>query len=212
MTGRRWATVIPDRDGPPAAVPDLDQLFVLPLTLVPPRRLGELLRAHREAAGRTLGDVVQASDGALSPRDLRRLESGGAVPEIGLTVVALAYRIDPGLLVPPRTVVEIAADRRWLSADRLDEPWVLDVDGDMDPTDALILRYLALVYAFRERPVGDRLTLRTADLTLLARHLDRTMTEVGQLAGSLAARHEDELRRLTDDARRRLESSRRRTS
>lgn len=178
--------------------------FTLPLTFVPPRRLGELLAAHRAADGRTIADVTAASRGHLSVRDVRRLERTGVVPDAGLAVVAAAYGIDPGRLVPTRSAVEVAVDGRWVSADRLEEPWLIDVAPEHDPADAVVLRFLALVYALRGREPGDELVLRDADLSTLAARLGVDPPEVIARAATLARDQRDELRRLTAEARRRL--------
>jgi hypothetical protein len=188
----------------PTAGDEHHDAFLLPLTLVPPRRLGELLRAHRDAAGRTIADVAGTSGGRLTVRDVRRLERTGVIPDAGLAAVTAAYDIDPGRLVPTRTAVEIAVDGRWVSADRLEAPWRIDVGDDADPADAVLLRFLALVYALRDREPGNELVLRRADLSALGSRLGGDAEEIAHLADAVARRRPDELRRLTAEARRRL--------
>jgi len=182
---------------------DLGDLFVLPLTLVPPRRLGELLRLHREAQARELAAVSAATRGAVTVRDLRRLETSGVVPGAGLDETIRAYGVDPGLLVPPRRPIELDPGASWLSADRLDEPWRLQ-DGDLDE---LLLRYLALVYALRAQPAGSPLTMRAADLETLGRATGLTGEEITRVATRIVATRHPELTALTAEARRRLAAS-----
>lgn len=134
-------------------------------SLVPPRRLGALLRAARETAGRELTDLT--SGAGLSVVELDDIEHGRRrLDEATLEALVGAYGIEGADLVPARSQLLIDLDEGRISVHRAD----VDVDPSLGP-DAVLTRYLALVYRLRSMPLGTRLPLRDVDLDVLSTSL-----------------------------------------
>ncbi|MFQ5556106.1 MAG: helix-turn-helix domain-containing protein [Acidimicrobiales bacterium] len=151
--------------------------------LVPPRRLGSLLRGARRAAGIELGELA-ARSGPLSEVELDDLEHGRRLlDDHELAHVVALYGVDDTVLVPERSRLVIDLDEGRMVVARDDiaiEP--------MSDSDAVLARYLALVYHLRGLPMGTPIGIRDLDVGVLAsaleldpadveRRLDRLLTE-----------------------------------
>lgn len=141
-------------------------------TLVPPRRLGSLLRDARVAAGRELVDL--ARDGSLSVVELDDVEHGRRpLDETTLSTLVRIYGIDRAGLVPARSTLVIDLDEGRIAVDHA----ALAVDALAGP-DAILARYLALVYRLRGLPIGATLPLRDVDVEVLSAALQLTDDDV----------------------------------
>ena len=171
--------------GPRAQVSSLiaDGAGMAPTTsLVPPRRLGMLLRQARLTAGLGLADLTEIS--GLSAIALDGVERGTAeLGELDVASLMRAYGIEDAGLVPERSqlVIDLADGR--IAVNHTD----LDVDSTAGP-DAILARYLALVYRLRGLPIGAPLELRDVDVAVLSTALEIGSTGV-----------ETRLDRLMDD-------------
>lgn len=144
--------------------------------LVPPRRLGALLRQARTAAGLEIGELAERTD--LTIIDLDEVEHGRRVidDELLSRLIEL-YGVEDAGLVPPRSQLVIDLDEGRVEVhDRGSVPVGLPEPA---APDAVLARYLALVYRLRELPLGTPLDLRDLDLDVLstALHLDAREVE-----------------------------------
>jgi transcriptional regulator with XRE-family HTH domain len=131
-------------------------------SLVPPRRLGALLRQARLSSGRELGELATRS--GLSIVELDDVEHGRReLDEPTLTALVDSYGIPGSGLVPERSQLVIDLDDGRIAVNRTD----VDVDPAFGP-DAVLTRYLALVYRLRSLPIGTPLHLRDVDLDVLS--------------------------------------------
>ena len=161
-------------------------------TLVPPRRLGTLLRQARLAAGLELEDLAPRSQ--LSVVELDDVEHGRrALDEAVLTGLLEMYGVERWGLIPERSQLVIDLDEGRISVHRS------DVDlGMVSGPDAVLARYLALVYRLRELRVGTAISLRDIDLGVLATALEIESTDVERrlhrLIGSESTVEQDQRR------------------
>jgi transcriptional regulator with XRE-family HTH domain len=131
-------------------------------SLVPPRRLGVLLREARQAAGRDLADL--ASGSGLSLVELDDVEHGRRdLDEAMLAALVDVYGIAGAGLVPQRSQLVIDLHEGRIAVNQTD----VDVDPSFGP-DAILTRYLALVYRLRQMPVGAPVKLRDVDVDVLS--------------------------------------------
>ena len=152
--------------------------------LVPPLRLGALLRQARLAAGRELGELTTAS--GLTVVELDDVEHGRReLDESTLAALVDSYGIPGAGLVPERSELVIDLDEGRIAVNRAD----VDVDPARGP-DAILTRYLALVYRLREMPLGTPLQLRDVDIDVLSIALSMATDDVdsrlNRLMGSRA--------------------------
>lgn len=138
-----------------------------PTTLVPPRRLSALLRSARKSSGVELIDLVAHSSWSIV--ELDDIEAGRRpLDSAELEEILRLYGVEPSRLVPERSRLVIDLDEGRIAVDQADmavlEPGGVDVHGP----DAILARYLALVYRLRGLPVGTALELREVDVDVLA--------------------------------------------
>ena len=153
--------------------------------LVPPQRLGVLLRQTRVDAGLDLAELSARSE-LLTMVDLDDLEHGRrTLDDDTLRHLVDLYEVPDVGLIPERSRLVIDLDEGRISIDHND----VEV-GDQPPErpDSVLARYLALVYRLRGLPVGTPLGLRDIDLDVLARALALPRDEI-----------EIRLNRLIDD-------------
>lgn len=151
-------------------------------TLVPPRRLGTLLREARVAAGLDLADLIEGT--SLSVVELDDIEHGRRdLTEETLATLVRIYGVEDAGLVPARSQLVIDLDEGRIAVNHTD----LDVDP-LSSADAVLARYLALVYRLRGLPVGAALQLRDVDIEVLSTALELDGRDV-----------EDRLHRLIRD-------------
>ncbi|MDW3218532.1 MAG: helix-turn-helix domain-containing protein [Acidimicrobiales bacterium] len=161
-------------------------------SLVPPRRLGGLLREARVAAGLELDDLIEGT--ALSVVELDDIEHGRRDLDEGMlhTLVHI-YGVQDADLVPARSQLVIDLDEGRIGVNHTD----LDVDPLSGP-DAVLARYLALVYRLRGLRIGASLPLRDVDLEVLATALELEAedveTRLHRLIGDEATIEQDQRR------------------
>ncbi len=143
--------------------------------LVPPRRLGALLRQARTAAGLELGELAGVAD--LSISDLDEVEHGHRVIDDELlSRLIVLYGVEDAGLVPQRSQLVIDLDEG-----RVEVHHHRSVAAGLPETaapDAILARYLALVERLRELPLGTPLALRDLDLDVLSTALQLDSHEV----------------------------------
>jgi hypothetical protein len=140
-------------------------------TLVPPRRLGTLLRRARRSAGMELTELTAPS--GLTVVELEDIEYGRRdLDDALLSVLVRTYGIEDAQLVPERSQLVIDLDDGRISVEGTD-----DVGATPGP-DAVLARYLGLVYRLRGLPVGAPLPLRDVDIEVLSSALELASEEV----------------------------------
>jgi transcriptional regulator with XRE-family HTH domain len=133
------------------------------LTLVPPRRLGELLAAARAERAASLDEIATAT--SLSPEDLARVEQGDRLLADGEAVEVLAaYGVAGGELVPERAELVVDLREQTLAAGGE----VRTLAGEAPAADEVLASYLSLVYTLRRTAAGTPIVLRDADVAVLA--------------------------------------------
>ena len=144
--------------------------------LVPPRRLGALLRQARLDAGRELADL--AADCDLTVVDLDDLEHGRlTVDDVLLARLIELYGVEDATLVPERSELVIDLDEGRIAVHGTDDPDTR-VPGEAVAPDLVLARYLALVYRLRDIPLGTAVPLRDVDLAVLAAALELPSDDV----------------------------------
>jgi len=154
-------------------------------TLVPPRRLGTLLRQARVTAGWDLADLTTGS--GLSVVELDDVEHGRhELDEATLTALIATYGVDSAGLVPARSQLVIDLDEGRIAVNQSD----VDIDDSYGP-DAILTRYLALVYRLRDLPLGTALQLRDVDVEVLSSSLSLASNDIEQRLGRLMSSTND---------------------
>jgi transcriptional regulator with XRE-family HTH domain len=143
------------------------------LTLLPPRRLGVLLKDARKELRLSREDVAGRS--AFSTADLALVEAGDRlVAEHEVADLIAAYRLDPDTAVPSRTELVIDLDEHTLMAGGA----MRTLAGPSPSTDDVLASYLSLVHTLRRTDAGSPLVLREADLSVLAQVLEASQRDV----------------------------------
>lgn len=141
--------------------------------LVPPVRLGRLLREAREANNQTLSYLVRRSGLAFDEGWLEAVEDGKQdLDEPLVRWLAELYGVGAGELVPARSELIIDLDEASVTAGGLRVP-LERVD-----TDHVLTNYLALVHLLRGVPAGTPVVLRDADITVLSHALHRNRRDI----------------------------------
>lgn len=129
-------------------------------------RLANLLVATRTRNGLGVGQMVRASEGRFSKRDLKEFEAGTRVlDDETIDELATLYRCDLGVILPLRLPVVISANR--VSAGGVHE------DYDSSDPDALLAAYLTLVRTLRRQRRAPVVDLRRDDVEVLAGFLQQ---------------------------------------
>lgn len=143
------------------------------VALVPPRRLGSLLRQARIAGSVELEDLASRGDFGLI--DLEDIEQGRrSIDDATLALLLTLYGIEDAGLLPDRARLVIDLDAGRIAVDQADI-----MVGDETDADAVLTRYLALVYRLRDLPVGTPVPLRDVDLDILSTALKIESADVG---------------------------------
>ncbi len=133
-----------------------------PTTLVPPRRFGSLLRHARTSSGIELEKLALISNFGVV--ELEDIEQGRQqLDDQQLAEILSLYGIENAELVPERSQLIIDLDHGRIAVDQAD----ITV-GPSANADAVLTRYLALVYRLRDLPLGTPLHLRDLDLDVLS--------------------------------------------
>ncbi|MBV6508775.1 MAG: hypothetical protein JJLCMIEE_01841 [Acidimicrobiales bacterium] len=170
-----------------------------PLGLVPPGRLGRLLRDARTAEGLSLEDLA-GSSGGLSVTVLAEVENGRrTLSDVELATVARIYGLDTSRLVPARSELVIDLDEGRIIAGEQ----TAEVDGSLD-SNAILGRYLSLIYSMRKLQPGREIALRSDDLEVLGKALHVSPASVRADLESLMADPGDSVGVLTRRLRRRI--------
>lgn len=142
--------------------------------VVPPLRLGNLLRARRLELGLGLEELALRSGGSFTRSELADVEAGRALlDDLRLLGLTRLYAIDMGELVPSRSQLVIDLDEGRIAV--ADHAMALP---DHDPVDDLLASYLALVYSLRKLPVGTPIAFRDVDIDVLGTALERRGTDI----------------------------------
>ncbi len=142
------------------------------IALVPPHRLGSLLRQARIAGGIDLDEL--AAGGEFGPVDLDDIEQGRrSVDDSMLAGLLSLYGIEDTGLLPERPRLVIDLDGGRIAVDQAG----ITV-GEATDTDTVLTRYLALVYRLRDLPLGTPIQLRDVDLNVLSTALEIESTDV----------------------------------
>ncbi len=147
------------------------------LSLVPPRRLGELLVERRTSLGLTIEDLASA-ESTFGSADLRAIERGErALDDAQVHRLLQLYKADAGPVIPERSQLVIDLDEGSLSV--ADRALVLPIGTDLTTEfDDVLGRYLSLLYLLRGLEPGEHVSLRDDDLAVLAVALGRPVGEV----------------------------------
>jgi len=181
----------------PALTADENLMETELTTLVPPRRLGTLLRQARVAAGLDLEQL--AAQTLLTVVDLDDLERGRRmVDDQLLEELVKLYGVEDAGLMPTRSRLVIDLDENRIAVDDAE----VMVEGVTGP-DAVLARYLALVYRLRDLPLGTPVALRDVDLEVLSASLEIDSVEVTSRLKRLMV-EKDEIARDQKRIRRRL--------
>ncbi len=166
-------------------------------TLVPPRRLGTLLRQARVAAGLDLEELANHTD--FTVVELDDLEHGRRVVDDQLlSGLVRLYGVEDAGLMPERSQLVIDLDEGLIAVSRSGVEM-----SDASGPDAVLARYLALVYRLRELPLGTPIALRDVDLEVLSTSLEIETSDVASRLNRLMD-EEDEVARDQKRIRRRL--------
>lgn len=142
---------------------DLDSL-----SLVPPGRVGRALREARFRRGLTIEVAAAMTGGRFTPADLRAAEEGlRAMPDRDIAHLCRLYNLSSGRLMPLRAKLVIDLHGRELTA----AGRTVSLGGRGSLPDAVLTRYLALIYRFRNVGPGVPIRLRLLDLETLAESL-----------------------------------------
>lgn len=152
--------------------------------LVPPVRLGRLLRERRQRQGWALAELAALH--GVDEAELDALEAGVRVlDDATMHLVIDVYGVEHGAIVPQRSELVIDVDEGTIST----AEHRVGI-GSVTGSEQLLTRYLALVYALRGLPLGTPLTFRELDVDVLGRALAADPLDV-----------QDRLRVLADDIR-----------
>src|SRR3954453_472042 len=149
--------------------------------LVPPRRLGLILLALRQARGDSLEDAAARTNGLIDADRLLSLETGEMFANPSeLDALAQAYAFELVDLVPQRVRLVLDYDERLIDAGGFA---AVVPEGTM--LVEVLQRYLVLVWALRGRQPGSYLQLRELDLEVLGESLDVGTAAVVGMLGEL---------------------------
>ena len=145
----------------------------VPALLVPPVRLGRLLRDARLAQDESLPALVRRSGLAFDEDWFAEVELGRVeLDEPLVRWLTDLYGVQSGALVPARTDLVIDLSEGWVAAGTMRR------DVRSVQTDHILTDYLTLVYLLRGLPPGSPLALRDLDMTVLGDALRRKPGEV----------------------------------
>ncbi|HEX7095292.1 MAG TPA: helix-turn-helix transcriptional regulator [Acidimicrobiales bacterium] len=177
-----------------------------PALLVPPVRLGRLLREAREAKGESIGDLARRCGFAYDEGWFVDLESGRVpLDEPLVRWLSALYGITAGELVPARSQLVVDLDEGLLVVGGRSVP-VFGHGPATGPAavERVLTNYLALVYLLRDAPVGTPIPLREGDVDVLAHTLQRNRRDVQASLGRLMGAESTSVEQRSQLLRRRL--------
>ena len=160
------------------------------LGLIPPGRLGPVAAQARAAWGLTPAEITRSTQGLISPRELRLLESGRLAPtdeQVQALFRVLGIALEE--ILPARVRLEIDRTQGRLVAGSSVTHVLPDATEEQ-----LCSRYLCLVYALRRVRAGTFVVPRMDDLDVLAETLQLNAATVRLRLESMMRHHRDELR------------------
>ena len=144
-----------------------------PALLVPPVRLGRLLRDAREAQGESIPALVRRSGLAYDEEWFARLEAGTVALDDSLVRWAGSlYGIGAGEIVPARSRLVIDLDEGMIAVGS-QRVGLTAAQATSTGAEQLLANYLALVYLLRDLPPGTPIPMREVDVAVLAQALQR---------------------------------------
>lgn len=151
----------------------------IPALLVPPVRLGRLLRDAREAHGLSVSDLTRRCGFAYDEGWFTDLECGRVpLDEPLVRWLSALYGVASGELVPARSQLVVDLDEGVVAIGGRTVPVHRASDGIAVTTERVLTNYLALVYLLRDIPVGTPIPLRESDIDVLAHSLQRNRRDV----------------------------------
>jgi transcriptional regulator with XRE-family HTH domain len=175
-----------------------------PALLVPPVRLGRLLRDTREAQGESIPALVRRSGLAYDDEWFERLESGGvALDEALVRWVGALYGIGASEIVPARSQLVIDLDEGLIAVGARRVP-LPNTPGTTTNAESLLGNYLGLVYLLRDLPPGTPIPMREVDIAVLAQALQRDDRDVRTALARLISSDRDGLVLRSSSLRRRV--------
>ena len=143
-------------------------MSVTEVPLVPPARLAALLIDKRVKLGLDLAGMSRRSNGVFSPTYLEAIERGRIpLDEEAVDRVIDLYEVEAGPVVPGRSKLLLDLEQQRLHVGSA------SVSFDSPIADAVLERYVSLLYLLRATTPGRRLTLRDDDLNVLVESLGR---------------------------------------
>jgi len=164
----------------------------LDTSLVPARRLGQLLVEHRATSKLTATEVARRSDFLSTPSRVSELESGLlALSDVEIEEVTDAYGVSLSTLVPQRTKLNLDLESLSLSLGRQKVSFARSAEATLNE---LLTQYLSTVRALRSLPDKAEVSLREADLRTLSTGLVLPSGDVRTRLQMLIDDRPDELR------------------
>ena len=161
-------------------------------SLVPARRLGQLLMEHRTTSKTSQTKVANRSTFLATPKRVAQLESGLlALTDVEVEEVVDAYGVSLSTLVPQRTQLALDLETLSLSFGRRQVTFARSEDATLDE---LLSHYLSTVRALRSLPDKAEISLREADLRTLSTGLVLPIEDVRVRLHMLMDDRPDELR------------------
>lgn len=150
-----------------------------PALLVPPVRLGRLLRDAREANGLSVVDLTRRCGFAYDEDWFTDVESGRVpLDEPQVRWLSALYGVGAGELVPARSQLVIDLDEGVLALGGRTVPVHAAREDVAVTAERVLTNYLALVYLLRDVPVGTPIALRESDIDVLAHSLQRNRRDI----------------------------------
>ncbi len=151
-------------------------------SLISPDRLGALLQARRVELGLELADMAEQSDGGFTTGFLSRAEQGLVLltDPVAERLVKL-YNLDAGSLSPDRNnklIVDLPGRRLAVGSQSYEIGRTTDPLSGDKLVDAVLERYLSLLYLLRGIEPGHELAIRDDDLAVLGETLELELARV----------------------------------
>ena len=163
------------------------------LSLVPPRRFGQVLTTARESAGLTTLDMCERAGGLYTVDQLEAFERGAAtITDADIAQLTDMYEVARGGFTSERSELIIDLAEGFIASG--DEAVAVESErfAKPDPEDVLG-RYLSLIYTLRTLPPGTPIPLRVDDIATLADALQLSGDEVELRLSTLMRNRDDAL-------------------
>jgi hypothetical protein len=177
-----------------------------PALLVPPVRLGRLLREAREGQGATIDQLVRRSGLAFDEAWFAELEAGRiALDEPLVRCAGELYGVDAGEVVPARSQLVIDLDEGVLAVgERTVTLRARSSASAAAATEHVLTNYLALIYLLRDLRPGTPIPLRDVDVTVLSHALQRNRRDIQNHLARLVSAEQATVEQRSQALRRRV--------